>query len=362
MARPDLTVRGAGIFGLSIAWAAARRGACVRVIDPVGIGAGASGGVVGALAPHVPEQWNEKKAFQLDSLLMAEGWWAGVEAASGLMPGYGRTGRLQPLADARAVEVARARGAEAAGLWQGRAVWEVIAAGGVWTPPSASGWMVRDTLSARVQPCMALAALAAAIRAKGGEVVIGAAAEVGPVIWAAGVAGLEALSVDMGRAIGGAVKGQALVLALEARDRPQVFVDGVHIVPHADGTVAIGSTSERLWDDPQATDGQLDALHARAVAACPWLGHAAVIGRWAGLRPRAASRAPMLGAWPGRDGQFIANGGFKIGFGMAPKVAEVMVDLVLEGRDAIPGPFRVAASFQDRLLAGGSLGGSPVAR
>ncbi|MEO5615955.1 MAG: FAD-dependent oxidoreductase, partial [Cypionkella sp.] len=38
---------------------------------------------------------------------------------------------------------------------------------------------------------------------------------------------------------------------------------------------------------------------------------------------------------------FVANGGFKIGFGMAPKVAEVMVDLVLEGRDAIPEGFRV---------------------
>ena len=30
----DLTVYGAGIFGLSIAWDAARRGARVRVIDP----------------------------------------------------------------------------------------------------------------------------------------------------------------------------------------------------------------------------------------------------------------------------------------------------------------------------------------
>jgi glycine oxidase len=49
-----------------------------------------------------------------------------------------------------------------------------------------------------------------------------------------------------------------------------------------------------------------------------------------------------LGEWPGRTGHFIANGGFKIGFGMAPKVAQVMVDLVLEGRDAIPDDFRVS--------------------
>ena len=49
----------------------------------------------------------------------------------------------------------------------------------------------------------------------------------------------------------------------------------------------------------------------------------------------------MLGAWPGRAGHFVANGGFKIGFGMAPKVAEVMADLVLEGRDGVPAGFRV---------------------
>jgi len=70
-----------------------------------------------------------------------------------------------------------------------------------------------------------------------------------------------------------------------------------------------------------------------------------VLDRWAGLRPRTASRAPMLGSWPGRDAQFIANGGFKIGFGMAPKVAEVMADLVLDGVDRVPAAFRVEASL-----------------
>jgi glycine oxidase len=66
--------------------------------------------------------------------------------------------------------------------------------------------------------------------------------------------------------------------------------------------------------------------------------------RWAGVRPRAKSRAPMMGEWPGRPGHFVANGGFKIGFGMAPKVASAIADLVLEGRDAIPDGFRVADS------------------
>ncbi len=54
-------------------------------------------------------------------------------------------------------------------------------------------------------------------------------------------------------------------------------------------------------------------------------------------------RQPVLGPWPGRPGQFVANGGFKIGFGMAPKVADVMADLVLEGRDGVPDAMRVEA-------------------
>lgn len=347
MARPDVTVRGAGVFGLSIAWACAARGARVRVVEAVAVGAGASGGVVGALAPHVPEAWNEKKAFQLESLLMSQAWWDAVEAASGLSTGYGRTGRLQPLADPAAVEAARARGQGAAALWQGRAVWEVVpATGEPWEPASPSGWVVRDTLTGRINPKAALAALVAAVRSAGGEVLVGEAPDEGAVVWATGAAGLADLSRALGKSVGDGQKGQAALLAFDARAAPQLFVEGLHIVPHADGTVAVGSTSERTWDDPLATDAQLDALIARARTACPALRDAPVVARWAGLRPRAASRAPMLGPWPGRPGHFIANGGFKIGFGMAPGVAEAMAALVLDGVDRIPAGFLVEASLR----------------
>lgn len=342
MASVDLTVRGGGAFGLCIAWEAARRGARVRLIETVRIGAGSSGGVVGALSPHVPESWNPKKAFQLESLLMAEEFWAGVTRASGLSTGYGRVGRLQPLADEAAVRLARQRGEMARALWQGRAEWRVIPArGDAWEPASASGWLVEDTLSARLHPRLAAAALIAAIRDLGGEVVLGEAANQGPVIWATGVQGLRDLSIHLGRAMGDGVKGQAISLRFDARSAPQLFADGLHIIPHADGTVAIGSTSERSWEEDCVTDGLLETVYLRAIAALPVLADAPILERWAGVRPRAKSRAPLLGAWPGRPGHFVANGGFKIGFGMAPKVAEVMVDLVLTGHDAIPDGFRL---------------------
>ena len=333
MATADVTVMGAGVFGLSVAYACARRGAVVRVIDPAGVAAGSSGGLVGALAPHVPENWNEKKAFQFESLIMAQAFWAAVEGLTGADVGYARTGRLQPLADARAVTLAQARAATAAELWEGKATWTVVEAGQTaWMPPSPTGLVVRDTLSALIHPRRATQALADAVIALGGFVETEGRAE-GQVVWATGWTGVAEIG-------GTGVKGQAALLQYNAAGQPQLFADALHIIPHGDGTVAIGSTSERVFDDPTATDAALDDILVRAVAAFPVLADAQVLERWAGVRPRSKSRAPVLGAHPTREGAYIANGGFKIGFGMAPKVGEVMADLIMEGHDTIPDDFR----------------------
>jgi glycine oxidase len=334
MATADLTVMGAGVFGLAVAYACARRGAQVRVIDPHGVGTGASGGIVGALAPHVPESWSDKKAFQLDSLLMAAEWWAGVERLSGLPTGYARTGRLQPVPHA-GLALARDRGAAAITLWRGQAAWRVVPAAdhGNWSPPSPSGWLIHDDLTALIHPRKAVLALAGAIRALGGQIGADGPAE-GPVLWATGHAGLTEVP-----GLGAGEKGQAALLSFGAASLPQLFADGLHLVPHGDATVAVGSTSERVWSDPTQTDAALDQLIARARRTFPMLAHAPVLDRWAGIRPRSASRSPVLGAHPTHPGAFIANGGFKIGFGIAPKVGEVMADLILSGHDSIPAEF-----------------------
>ena len=340
----DVTVRGAGAWGLAVAFGCAARGAKVRVVDPNGPGAGSSGGLVGALAPHVPENWNDKKQYQFESLDIAESFWAEVARIGGEDPGYARSGRLQPIADAHALELARARGTTAAALWQGRYTWEVVEAPGPWAPLSPTGLAIYDSLTARMSPRRAVAALAAAIRALGGEIVTDAGDQ-GQVVWATGATGLVALNEAFGKTIGAPIKGQSALLGHDVRDLPQLFAGGVHIVPHADGTVAIGSTTEREFSSPDSTDAQLDDVIAAARAACPALAQAPVLERWAGLRPRARTRSPMLGAWPGRPGHFIANGGFKIGFGLAPKVGATMADLVLDGTDTIPPGFRVEANL-----------------
>ncbi len=338
-------MRGAGIFGLSVAWACVKAGARVELVDPAGAGAGASGGVVGALAPHVPENWNEKKQFQLESLLMAEAFWADIAAQGGGDPGYMRSGRVQPLADRAAVDLAERRADNARALWHGAATWEVTADAGGWEVASGSGRYVSDTLSAHLHPRRACVALASALAAGGVPVVPEPVAETRPVVWATGAAGRVELARATGRSVGQGIKGQAALLRLDRSGLPQLFVDGVHIIPHGDGTVAVGSTTEREFDEPHGTDGLLDDVLARAADAVPELAGAEVLQRWAGLRPRARTRAPMLGHWPDRPGHFIANGGFKIGFGMAPKVGQVMAALVLEGRNDIPAGFDVRDSL-----------------
>ncbi len=342
---PDITILGAGIFGLSIAWACQSRGASVRIIDPLGPGGGASGGLVGALAPHVPENWNEKKAFQLESLLMAGPFWAEVETVSGLSSGYARRGRIQPLLDARSLELAHARQHSAKDLWAGHAEWQVVGEEKIpFAVASPTGFYVLDTLSACLHPRKACYALAKALQKKSAEIVPDGP-QAGIVVHATGVAGLEEMSRQMGLTIGNAVKGQAALLDFEASKSPQIFVDGMHVIFHEDGTTAIGSTSERLFTEPTATDALLEDVIRRAKEKLPVLAGANVIERWAGLRPRALSRAPMLGAHPVYSGQFIANGGFKIGFGMAPKVGQVMANLMLESVDSIPVDFRPEASL-----------------
>ena len=343
----DVTVLGAGVFGLACAWECARRGARVRVIDPAGAGAGASGNPVGALAPHVPDGWSPLKALQLDALRAAPAFWAEVEAAAGQGAGFARCGRLQPLADEAAIARARARAGEAARHWGDAGRWEVRRAAdfGAAAPHSLTGMVIHDTLTARIDPPRAIAALAGAVCERGSEILAEGAKE-GAVIRATGAAGLAALSRETGLAVGGAVKGQAARLARAApAEAPLVMAPGLLIVPHADGTTGVGATAERDFADPATTDAALEAVIARAMDLLPALRGAVVLRRWAGLRPRAATGAPILGPWPGREGHFVANGGFRLGFSLAPAVAALMADLVLEGRDAIPAPFRPEAAL-----------------
>ena len=334
-------------MGLSIAWACTLRGAKVCLVDPNGPAFGSSGSIVGALSPHVPERWEPKKQFQLESLLMAQDFWDRVTEHGGLRTGYMRTGRLQPIANDNVLKLSQTRSEAAKTLWQGHAQWSVIPSdpANPWEPRSPTGMLIHDNLSAHMHPRMACAALVAALQSKDVEVVTDAP-DVGQTIWATGAQGLADLSQEYQHEVGAGEKGQAALLKFDMPNAPQLYADYLHVIPHENGTVGVGSTSERYFDDQKSTDEQLEDIIDRIRIALPVLADAPVIERWAGLRPRSRTRAPMLGELPDRTDHFVANGGFKIAFGLAPKIAEVMADLVLEGRNNIPDIFNIHASLK----------------
>jgi glycine/D-amino acid oxidase-like deaminating enzyme len=163
------------------------------------------------------------------------------------------------------------------------------------------------------------------------------------VLLAAGADGFDLLVPSLGMSTGRGEKGQAALLrGTVLNEKPFLYADGLYVLPHSDGTIAIGATSERSYETPHGTDALLDDLLERAYAQIPALRQMPVIERWSGLRPRGNGRDPMLGAVPGVSGLFTVMAGFKISFGVAAKAAACVLDQV-EGKELqVPPSFTVA--------------------
>lgn len=104
----------------------------------------------------------------------------------------------------------------------------------------------------------------------------------------------------------------------------------LYIVPKAD-RIIIGATSEpgRVLSAPEAD--QIADLRAQAIRICPVLERAPVLESWAGVRPGLKNHAPLLGQTR-LDNVFVASGHFRNGILLAPITAQIMTDLILEGR------------------------------
>ncbi|MEM6620266.1 MAG: FAD-dependent oxidoreductase, partial [Pseudomonadota bacterium] len=292
-----------------------------------------------------PDRWNPKKAFQFAALDTAGTFWRHMEARTGVGSGYGRIGRAMPILTEDARALARSRQADATENWQGRYRWEVRddALPRAVAPHGA----VVESLAARIHPGRAVLTLAAACRRAGVDIRENTpvarlqSLDSDRVILAAGVGGFDLLAPFTSRHPGSGQKGQAALLGADWRRRPQVYADGLYLVPQDGGVLSVGSTSEGVFDHPTATDQGLDALLMRARGMFPDLARAPVLRRWAALRPKPRKRDPMLGPVPMLSGAFVALGAFKIGFGLAHHVGEVMAAAVIDGAP-LPEAFSVA--------------------
>jgi glycine oxidase len=349
----DLLIVGGGIMGLWAAVHAERRGMKTLLADAGRLGGGASGGLLGALMPHMPDRWSGKKQFQFDALVSLEAEIAALEGATGLSAGYRRSGRLIPLPKPHLRRIALGHSQDAEDHWHAgerRFHWHVLDA------PPVDGWIdaaagesgfVHDTLAARVAPRALVAALLAFLKqarhvriiedaaisdldpAQGTARAGGRTVSFGRCILAAGYRSfpmLEDLTPGLTQPLGQPVKGQAALLRADVDPAlPTIFRDGLYVVAHEDGHVAVGSTSENRFDDPLSTDEQLDALIAAARGMLPALRDAPVVERWAGLRPKAIDRDPMVGEHPQHPRLVALTGGFKVSFGLAHRLAEAAV-------------------------------------
>jgi glycine oxidase len=369
--RAELVIVGGGIMGLWAALKAERLGIDTLLIDGSGIASGASGGLLGALMAHMPDRWNEKKQLQFDGLLSLETEISALEAETGLSAGYRRCGRLIPLPKPHLRPLAERHSGEAVSNWnqKGRAFeWTVLDESPFAGWPShqvSEAGVVQDTFAGRVSPRALTATIRARLERSGRvRLLVGAAVQsvdaqasqvqladgtvvgYGDVLVAAGVESfplLEALGPALAKPLGGGVKGQAALLRIDLPDHlPLLYLDGLYVVPHEGGHVAIGSTSENRYQDPFSTDGQLDALIAAAMDLAPVLRGADVVERWAGLRPKAIDRDPMVGPHPEHPHIHVLTGGFKVSFGIAHLLADAALDSISGRASLLPRSFSLA--------------------
>jgi glycine oxidase len=168
----------------------------------------------------------------------------------------------------------------------------------------------------------------------------------GNLLVAAGVGSfplLDTLGPALAKPLGRGVKGQAALLKVDlVDDLPLLYLDGLYVVPHEGGHVAIGSTSENQFSNAFSTDGLLDALIAEARQLAPVLETAAVIERWAGLRPKAVDRDPMVGPHPEHGHIHALTGGYKVSFGIAHLLADAALDAIAGRALPLPDSFSFA--------------------
>ncbi|MCM2291116.1 FAD-binding oxidoreductase [Allorhizobium sp. BGMRC 0089] len=374
----DLLIVGGGIMGLWAAWFAARAGLRTVLVEKERLGAGASGGLLGALMPHMPDKWSEKKQFQFDALVSLEEEIAALEAQTGLSTGYRRSGRLIALPKDHLRAIAERHSRDAETVWQSESRsfhWQVMdhsPYGSDWPDPSfTAGGLVHDTLAARLFPRHLLTALRRALEDHPAVTLLegvfltrldphtgsaqlsdGRELAFAHVVLAAGVESFALLSQwaapgsDSPR-LGTGVKGQAALLKADIDPSwPLLYLDGLYVVPQEGGVVAIGSTSENRYDDPVSTDAQLDDLLQRAVALVPSFRNAPVLERWAGVRPKAVERDPMVGPHPDLPRLIALTGGFKVSFGLAHRLAQAALLPLLGSGPVLPASFTLAHHLQ----------------
>jgi glycine oxidase len=166
-----------------------------------------------------------------------------------------------------------------------------------------------------------------------GVVTPGGVVSADKVVLAAGI-----WSPDLARSVGLTVpvvpvKGQVISLRGLGKSPSHVIWSGeCYLVPRPDGEVLLGATEEEGNYDARPTLAGVNRLTEAALEVVPAVGGFVVDGVWAGLRPAAPDRYPIVGWAPGIDGLMLATGHYRNGVLLGPLTGQRVAQSVLENK------------------------------
>jgi glycine oxidase len=312
-----VTVLGAGVAGLAVAAELADRGAVPVLVDPGGAPGphGCSWWAGGMLAPECEGEAAGPVVARLGR--EAAGWWqrhAGAVAQCGtlVLAPEGQRAEL----DRFARRTCGHRTLDAQGIsalepdLEGRARRALHFAG-----------------EAHLSPRDALATLAGRLAERGIAIRSEPPAAPGRIVDCRGLASRDALPDLRG------VKGEMLVLRCPevALSRPVRLLHPripLYVVPRGDGIYMVGATMIESTERRRVTARSMLELLSAAYALHPAFGEAEILEIGSDARPAFPDNLPRIREC---DGRIHANGLYRHGFLLAPALARMVADLVLEG-------------------------------
>jgi glycine oxidase len=351
----DVVVVGGGAIGGALAWALARRGLTVTVVEAGPIGRGASWAAAGVLAPDWSAETPPALAvLAADSLALWPDWLSEVEERAETRLNFRKDGLLNlwvdPGAPHLAPDLAIAPPPLGTGSSQRLGAAEVRAlepaltgpiAGAILSPddaqvdnPRLAPALIRaaTALGVRVRtdtPVMALlgsAGRCTGVRTARGDAIVAGAVILAAGAWSGPLAAASGLSLPMEP-----WRGQMLAFDAVARPlRHIVFCGELVLVSRPHGPLVVGTTMERVGFDARVTLAGLHQILVRAARIVPGLGDLPLVRTWAGLRPGTPDLLPYLGSVPGWEGLYAATGHGRKGIILAPITGELMARLILE--------------------------------
>ena len=337
LSRLRLAVAGGGVLGLSIAALAARAGARVTVFEPRARGDNASGVAAGMLAPAL-EAALDGEAADYPLFQHAYAAWPAFAAAFSLPPPPDLQAGALLLAPHDALERAAARLAELGAPAERLTRAQASALQPALALNATEALHVRE--DGRIDPPGLLTALAAQLRAAGGDVM---ATECPPppvegfdaTVLAAGYETRRWIDVAPALAALQPVKGHVLHFQGGPTGGPTVRGAAGYAAPQRGGVV-FGATMEPGRADLALDATAVAALHAAAVEMLPALASVRFTAR-TGVRAATPDGRPLVG--PAADRLWLATGARRNGWLLAPLIAQAVVE-GLHGKP-VRGEFRV---------------------